>query len=447
MFALQSLRYILSMETLTSTQAAKILFVSAETLRRWEAEGVVESIRTKGGHRRYDKASIEALKDQLLIPKPKTETRTSLADVIRERPSMYVGRFDERGIMKLFGFAVDLAVSAYKQGTCHELNILIQDKQARVRLDSSISRLDYCLVLQFTEHFSKTTDMVTLNALSQEFSIQENNQNIQRKVDFVRGKPVSLETKDVVTDSDQTIVSWIFDKSIFTGDYDLDQISQGFHQLASLCPGLAITLNDHKFLSTGLCDLIQAESIHEKPMMFAGKFDFPGEEQPVGIEYGFNWTKEYESNQNATLYVNKYPCRKEGTVIDGLFRGLVKALNQLGRQEGFVKTTNDYLDRRDGLVEIVWQQSQNTEDAFSYMDVIKGLSYVASIELEHPYYQDAVHSEFVAPCEKHVEALVFDQLSKFFADNENQMTPVLERLVKSRDARLSSPKGLGPNPR
>jgi excisionase family DNA binding protein len=47
---------------ITISQASKILGVSTKTLRRWEDDGKLESIRTAGGHRRYDEAHVRWLK-------------------------------------------------------------------------------------------------------------------------------------------------------------------------------------------------------------------------------------------------------------------------------------------------------------------------------------------------------------------------------------------------
>jgi putative resolvase len=47
------------MEKLVSiSKAAKILGVSEITLRRWDKEGRLVSIKTEGGHRRYDLSKI-----------------------------------------------------------------------------------------------------------------------------------------------------------------------------------------------------------------------------------------------------------------------------------------------------------------------------------------------------------------------------------------------------
>lgn len=46
------------------TQAANMLGVTVDTLRRWESEGRIQpATRTAGGHRRYTDADIAAIRD------------------------------------------------------------------------------------------------------------------------------------------------------------------------------------------------------------------------------------------------------------------------------------------------------------------------------------------------------------------------------------------------
>ncbi|RQD74777.1 MAG: IS607 family transposase [Candidatus Syntrophonatronum acetioxidans] len=49
---------------LSIKEAAEFLGVAESTLRRWEKEGKLEPERTKGGHRRYSKEKLIALKDK-----------------------------------------------------------------------------------------------------------------------------------------------------------------------------------------------------------------------------------------------------------------------------------------------------------------------------------------------------------------------------------------------
>ena len=45
-------------------EAAKLLGVSVETIRRWDTAGKLASVRTLGGQRRFSRADIEAHTEQ-----------------------------------------------------------------------------------------------------------------------------------------------------------------------------------------------------------------------------------------------------------------------------------------------------------------------------------------------------------------------------------------------
>lgn len=46
-------------ELLPIGEAARLLGVSVETVRRWDSDGRIKSIRTLGGQRRFSRADIE----------------------------------------------------------------------------------------------------------------------------------------------------------------------------------------------------------------------------------------------------------------------------------------------------------------------------------------------------------------------------------------------------
>ena len=49
-------------EQLPIGEAARILGVAVETVRRWDREGLIKSTRTLGGQRRFTRAEIERVK-------------------------------------------------------------------------------------------------------------------------------------------------------------------------------------------------------------------------------------------------------------------------------------------------------------------------------------------------------------------------------------------------
>ena len=74
------------MPKLSISEAAYLLGVSTDTLRRWEKEGKITSTRTEGGHRRYDLTDI--LKDKeddgLTILYARVSTRPQIKDLDRQ---------------------------------------------------------------------------------------------------------------------------------------------------------------------------------------------------------------------------------------------------------------------------------------------------------------------------------------------------------------------------
>jgi excisionase family DNA binding protein len=57
-------------EFLKAAQAAESLHISTKTLARWASDGRILSVRTPGGHRRYDPAVISAWQERLAAVSP-----------------------------------------------------------------------------------------------------------------------------------------------------------------------------------------------------------------------------------------------------------------------------------------------------------------------------------------------------------------------------------------
>ena len=57
-------------EYLTPQEAAAELGFVAETVTKWFDEGLLTGIRSPGGHRRIERASVEALKVSMKAPLP-----------------------------------------------------------------------------------------------------------------------------------------------------------------------------------------------------------------------------------------------------------------------------------------------------------------------------------------------------------------------------------------
>jgi len=74
-------------KSFTIRQAADILAISVDTLRRWEKKGKIKSVRTPGGHRRFSFEAIEKVKETKYQPTPKP-VALSVKKIIQSEPGL-----------------------------------------------------------------------------------------------------------------------------------------------------------------------------------------------------------------------------------------------------------------------------------------------------------------------------------------------------------------------
>lgn len=71
---------------ITIREAAKTLGVSTDTLRRWEREGKIKSVRTSGNHRRYDSLSLLNVQkdDAITVAYARVSSHDQKDDLVRQ---------------------------------------------------------------------------------------------------------------------------------------------------------------------------------------------------------------------------------------------------------------------------------------------------------------------------------------------------------------------------
>lgn len=70
-------RFIVSDDLLTTREAATMLGVGTTSIKRWADAGLLQCVKTPGGHRRYSRASVEALIGQTELTMPVRSGRVS----------------------------------------------------------------------------------------------------------------------------------------------------------------------------------------------------------------------------------------------------------------------------------------------------------------------------------------------------------------------------------
>lgn len=151
-------------------KAAKILGVSENTLRRWDKEGRLTSIKTEGGHRRYDVSKL----------KPETTHKYGSADNRRTIAYARVSSQDQKAdlerqkqVLELFcsknGWTFDIVsdigsgMNYHKKGLKKLLDAILEDNVGRLVLTHKDRLLRFGAELVFSICEAKDVEVVIIN--------------------------------------------------------------------------------------------------------------------------------------------------------------------------------------------------------------------------------------------------------------------------------------------
>lgn len=151
-------------------EAAKKLGVSISTLRRWDAEGKLNAIRTRAGHRRYDMVELSELANQRSVARPTKKTiayaRVSSADLKGdlERQKQVLELFcASRGWT--FEVLADLGsgMNYRKRGLLRLLNMLVDGEIERLVVTHKDRLLRFGAEMVFAICEMKNVEVVIIN--------------------------------------------------------------------------------------------------------------------------------------------------------------------------------------------------------------------------------------------------------------------------------------------
>jgi len=152
-------------------KASKILGVSEITLRRWDSEGKLPSIKTQGGHRRYD---ISKLKPELVHKY--TLLNDNRKTIAYARVSSHDQKSDldrQKQVLELYcsqnGWTYEIisdlgsGMNYHKKGLTRLLNEILADKIGRLVLTHKDRLLRFGAELVFSICEAKSVEVVIIN--------------------------------------------------------------------------------------------------------------------------------------------------------------------------------------------------------------------------------------------------------------------------------------------
>ena len=386
---------------------------------------------------------------------------------VRQRPGMYIGPTDERGLHHCVFEVLDNSIDEHLAGSCSKIDVTIhvdgscsiRDNGRGIPVDISekfgIPAIELVLTnLHAGGKFGQGAYKYSgglhgvgakcVNALSDWFKAEVFRNGQVYHMAFERG--VTTQKLSVIGTLENpkqtgTLITFLPDPTIFTitTEFKFERLSGRLRELAFLNPGLEIILSDERgeavrketyLYRDGIREFVHQlgenkEIIHPKPIVLAGrrKVKFKTKDQ-VEVEDDMHVDCVMQYNNSFTdqllFFTNAIPNPDGGTHSVGFRTALTRAVNAYAKN-------NNLLKDKDPVI---------TGD-----DVREGLVSVLSIKHPNPGFESQTKVRLVTPeVEGIVSSIVYEGLMLHFEQNPTVAKKVVEKGLTAASAREAARK-------
>ena len=386
-------------------------------------------------------------------------------EAVRQRPGMYIGDPDERGLHHCVFEVLDNSIDEHLAGYCSRIKVAIH-------VDGSVSIADNGRGIPVDMHPKFGMPAVELvltnlhaggkfgqgaykysgglhgvgakcvNALADWFRADIMRNGKVHRIGFERGK--TTEPLHVVGDVDPnktgTTITFFPDATIFvdTIDFKFDRLATRLRELAFLNPGLIIDLEDERpesakkttfYYAKGIEEFVvqlgeNKTVIHETPVILNGTrqidLDYDGKKttDDVFADVVFQYNDSY--NDQILCFANSIPNADGGTHLTGFRTALTRGINQYAKVNKILK---------------------DKDPALSGDDVREGLVCVISVKMPNPRFNSQTKGKLVnTEIEGVVSSIVYEGIMQYFDENPALARRIIEKSVNAARAREAARK-------
>ncbi len=396
---------------------------------------------------------------------------------VRERPAMYIGSTDTRGLHHLVYEVVDNSVDEALAGFCDHIRVTInedgsvtvEDNGRGIPVDrvkkTGRSALETVLtVLHAGGKFDKNTYQVSgglhgvgvsvVNALSAWLHATVYREGNVYEMHFERGRPGPLQTREESKEEmadryaarygertrkgtasrdafveahgkslSGTVITFMPDPTIFeTVIYDYDVLAHRLRELAFLNAGLEIRIDDRRSEGAsavyrydgGLREFVEYLNDDKEPIHpDVVRFQRADVENRTEVEVALQYTQAY--SETLYTFVNSVNTREGGTHLEGFRSAITRAINASAKKNNLFK--NSALTLRGD-------------------DVREGMTAVISIKLANPQFEGQTKMRLGnSNVRGIVDSLVYASLSEYFEENPAALKTIVEKGLLAAKAR------------
>ncbi|MEK0445286.1 MAG: gyrase subunit [Verrucomicrobiota bacterium] len=386
---------------------------------------------------------------------------------VRQRPGMYIGPTDERGLHHCVFEVLDNSIDEHLAGFCSKIEVTLH-------VDGSCSLRDNGRGIPVDIHPKFKVPAIELvltnlhaggkfgqgaykysgglhgvgakcvNALSDWFKVEVIRDGLVHHMAFERGVTVQkLHVIGEVKNKKQsgTLITFLPDPTIFnvTTEFQYPKLAARLRELAFLNPGLEITLTDERgeetrkevfYYKLGIEEFVVQLSenktlYHPKPICFGGrrKVKFKNkDQQEIEDEMHVDVVVQYNDSYSDQIlcFTNAIPNPDGGTHSTGFRTALTRAINQYAKQNNILKEKDPTL---------------------SGDDVREGLICVLSIKHPNPSFESQTKVKLVTPeVEGIVSSITYECLMAYFDQNPPVAKKIVEKSLMAARAREAARK-------
>ncbi|MGA3170201.1 MAG: DNA topoisomerase (ATP-hydrolyzing) subunit B [Chthoniobacteraceae bacterium] len=386
---------------------------------------------------------------------------------VRQRPGMYIGPTDERGLHHCVFEVLDNSIDEHLAGYCDRIEVTIHvDGSCSIRDNGRGIPVDIHpkfkipaieLVLtnlhaggKFGQGAYKYSGGLhgvgakCVNALSDWFKVEVTRDGKVYHMAFERG--VTTQQLHVIGEVKNkkhtgTLITFLPDPTIFTitTEFEFAKLSARLRELAFLNPGLEIRLADDRgdavrretyLYKLGIEEFIRQlgenkQLLHPKAIILAGrrKVSFKGKdgvemEDDMIVDCVLQYNDSY--NDQLLFFTNAIPNPDGGTHSTGFRTALTRAINQYAKQNNLVK---------------------EKDPSISGDDVREGLIAVVTVKHPNPSFESQTKVKLVTPeVEGIVSSIVYEGLMNHFDQNPPVARRVVDKSLNAARAREAARK-------
>ena len=396
---------------------------------------------------------------------------------VRERPAMYIGSTDTRGLHHLVYEVVDNSVDEALAGFCDRIRVTINEDGSvtvedngrgipvdRVKKTGKSAIETVLTVLHAGGKFDKNSYQVSgglhgvgvsvVNALSTWLHARVYRDGNVYEMHFVRGKASELVTREETKEEMQdryaarygertrkglasreafievhgkvlsgTVISFLPDPTIFeTVVFDYDVLAHRLRELAFLNAGLEIQIDDSRTdgepqvyrYDGGLREFVVYLNEGKEPIHpDVLCFRRSDPENRTEVEVALQYTQTY--SETMYTYVNSVNTREGGTHLEGFRSAITRAINASAKKNNLFK---------------------NKDLALRGEDVREGMTAVISIKLANPQFEGQTKMRLGNSSVRGiVDSLVYASLSEYFEENPAALKAIVEKGLLAAKAR------------